>query len=424
MGRQHVIVISLVVLLAGCSDDGGGDSAPATSGPPATAAATPAATAAPASTEATMPTTVESTTPATVATTTVPASTTTTTVASLYSDHVSAQYAGTNNWICHPDLATDECRDLGATVIAADGSSTVEQLAPTTSPDFDCFYLYPTTSTDPGPNSDLVVDASETDTVRAQVARYSSVCRVFAPVYRSITLGALAGGASEEHREIAYADVLDAWRSYVVDHNPARGVVLIGHSQGASWLGRLLAEEIGPDPAARDLLVSAVLLGSSVPRAGFEGIPPCSSADEPGCVVSYSTYPAAAPPTEGALFGRERDTGEPALCVDPAALLGGDGVVDAVLPTRLSLLGGVAGFEELTTPFVKLPGAVRIACAEANGYGYLAVQPAGVPGDVRNLAGLVEQRLGPVWGLHLLDANVAQDALIELVTRQAASWPG
>ena len=94
------------------------------------------------------------------------------------------------------------------------------------------------------------------------------------------------------------------------------------------------------------------------------------------------------------------------------------------IPSAPSLLGGVAGYDDLTTPFVELPDAVRIACVESGGYGYLGVDLAATPGDVRQLDGLIEQRIGPTWGLHLLDANLAQDALIELAARQAAARPG
>lgn len=337
-----------------------------------------------------------------------------------YPGHVSAQYAGTQHWICHPDLEADVCTDLSVTVVAPDGTSTVEDVAPAVEPAFDCFYAYPTTSTDPGPSSDLSPDQSEIDTVRAQAARFSSVCRVFAPVYRSITLGGMTS-AGPDARELAYGDVVDAWRSYVTDQNDGRSVVLLGHSQGAGHLRRLLDEEIGPTPAALDLVASAMLLGTSVPREGLAGIPPCTSAEQTGCIVSFSSYPAQAPPTDGALFGIVRDTGEPALCTDPAALLGGDGVVDTVIPSAHSLLGGIAGYEDLTTPFVALPDAVRVGCVEAGGYGFLGVDVAGTPGDVRNLDALVEERIGPTWGLHLMDVNLAQDALIELAVRQAAA---
>lgn len=343
-----------------------------------------------------------------------------------YGDHEPAQYAGTSNWICHPDLEADACEDLTTTVVEPDGTNRVDELEPAEEPAFDCFYVYPTVSSDPTPASDLAVDDSETGTVRAQAARYASQCRVFAPAYRQITLAGLGGGAGQGEREQAYADVLDAWKTYVVEANGGRGVVLLGHSQGAGHLRALLAEEIDTDAELRSLLVSAVLLGTSVavPEGEAVGgdlqeIPACDSADSFACVVSYSSYPAEAPPAEGAIFGRAAE-GERAICVDPAELLGEDGPVSAVLPTAGSLLGGIAGLEDVETPYVSLAGAVRTACEEVEGFSYLSVALAD-PADPRPVAGLVEQRLGPTWGLHLLDANVGQDALIELVTRQAAA---
>jgi hypothetical protein len=357
---------------------------------------------------------------ATTTTSTVQETTTTTTSAPIYPDHASDQYAGTENWICHPDVE-GPCDDVGTTVVAPDGSRTAQDLAPAQEPSFDCFYVYPTTSTDEGPNSDLDVDESEIDTVRAQAARFSSVCRVFAPAYRQITIPALfSGAATEETRATAYGDVVDAWRSYVTDHNDGRSVVVIGHSQGAGHLRRLIEDEIAPTEEVRSLVASALLLGSGVPAEGFEGMPPCTSADDSGCVVSWAAYPADAPPVEGALFGRDRASGAPALCVDPAAMMGRESeAVDAVLPARATLVGGIEGYEDIETPFVALPESVRLSCAEADGFSYLAVEVAAGPDDVRVLDPLVEQRLGPTWGLHLLDGQLAQDLVIELVARQA-----
>jgi hypothetical protein len=138
-------------------------------------------------------------------------------------------------------------------------------------------------------------------------------------------------------------------------------------------------------------------------------------------VLSYSSYPADQPPAEGSLFGRVAGD-QPAVCVDPVALAGGNGLADTVLPARASLLGGgVDAFRDLDTPFVSLPGALRTACTEAGGYGFLGVSIAGGD-DTRPLGGLVVQLLGPTWGLHLLDGNLAQDDLIEVVARQAEAW--
>ena len=341
-----------------------------------------------------------------------------------YEDHVPQQYAGTSNWICHPALQDDSCRDLATTVVEPDGARRVEESAPAEDPRFDCFYVYPTTSADPGPVSDLAVDESELATVRAQVARYATECRVFAPAYRQVTLTGLGGGAGQADRDQAFADVLDAWRSYVVEENDGRGVVLLGHSQGAGHLRRLLVEELDVDAGLRSLLVSAVLLGSSVavPEGELVGgdlqeIPACTTAESVGCVISYSSYPADAPPAPGAIFGRA-DEGEQALCVNPAALAGIDGPVGAVVPSRPGLLGGIPGLEDVETPFVSLPASIVPRCEQREGYSYLSVALAGGE-DPRPVAGLVRQGLGPTWGLHLLDANLGQDVLIDVVSRQA-----
>ena len=62
---------------------------------------------------------------------------------------------------------------------------------------------------------------------------------------------------------LASADVLDAWKHYIANDNGGRGVLLIGHSQGASRLVALIKSEIDPNPDLRSRLVSAVLLGTN-----------------------------------------------------------------------------------------------------------------------------------------------------------------
>jgi hypothetical protein len=386
-GRRRLVVVgaALLVLTVACGDDSGGD------------ATEPADT-----------------------TTAEPTTTTAAQATELYPDHVGELYAGTDNWICHPDLATSPCDDIRTTVIAADGSMTVDELAPAEEPAIDCFYVYPTTSGDTTMNSDLAVDSTEINTVIAQAARYRSVCRVFAPAYRSITLAALGGGLPGDPtlaRATAYGDVVDAWRTYVDEMGEGRGVVLIGHSQGAGHLRRLVDEEIGPDPAALERVVSAVLMGTSVGE--LTGMDPCASADVAGCLISFSSYPADHPPVEPAFFGRTESG--PAVCVDPVALAGGNDLADVALPARPTLLGLVDGLAEVDTPFIAMPGALTAACQEAGGYGFLGVGPTG-EADARPVDALLVERLGPTWGLHLLDGNLAQDDLIEVVTRQAEAW--
>lgn len=376
--RRTAVALAVGLLLAACGDDGGGGEGSTDDG----------------------------------------ATTTTEAVELLYPDHQADLYAGTDNWICHPELDTDPCRDIEGTVVGADGTTSSDGLEPAADPGFDCFYAYPTTSMDPGPNSDLEPDDSEITTVVAQVARYSSVCRVFAPVYRSRTVVALAEGEGDEQtRIIAYDDVLDAWQTYADGPGAGRPVVLIGHSQGAGILRRIVADVIAPDDAARERIVAALLMGTSV--GAEEGLPPCTSADDAGCLVSFSTYPADRPPAADAIFGRLADG--PAVCVDPVALVGTEGGrADTVVPVSTRMLGRVEGFEDVETPFVVLPEILTASCAQTDTHGYLAVAPAD-PADQRSSEQLLVESLGPSWGLHLFDANLVQGDLIELVALLAAS---
>src|SRR4029077_15928990 len=125
-------------------------------------------------------------------------------------------------------------------------------------PRADCFYVYPTVSDDQSANSDLSIDPEERSVALYQAARYSQVCRVFAPMYRQVTVTQILKGANTVTRKmgaIAYRDVVRAWRTYLRLYNQGRGVVLIGHSQGTFVLRRLIAHRIDKRPALRRHLI-------------------------------------------------------------------------------------------------------------------------------------------------------------------------
>lgn len=348
-----------------------------------------------------------------------------------YDGYSSEVYDDGAAWICRPDLDDDVCRDLDVTELAPDGARTVQEREPAADPPVDCFYVYPTVSSDPGVNSDREFgpEDPEARTVVAQAAQYARSCRVFAPVYRQVTLAGLGSGSFAEGGPVAYEDVLDAWKTYVSQFSDGRGVVLIGHSQGAGLLSRLLAEEVDDEPAIRERLVAAHLFGTSVQApegAGvggtFDAIGACSAPDDVGCLVTWSSYPATAPPVENAIFGGAGDEGQRSLCVDAVALLGREHAT-AIAPTQAPLVGGIEGTDDLETQFVALPDALDVACESTDGYDYLAVGIAD-EADPRPVAGLVTETLGPTWGLHLVDMTVALDDLVELAARQGAAFVG
>jgi pimeloyl-ACP methyl ester carboxylesterase len=158
----------------------------------------------------------------------------------------------------------------------------------TPSPPLDCFYVYPTVSQEKRRNADLNIQTAEKAAVIPQAARFSQVCRVFAPVYRQTT--GRPGGSNE----LAYGDVLAAWRDYLAHDNDGRGVVLIGHSEGAFMLEQLLREQ---GASIRKVLVSALLLGGDVQVGAdekFAGFPACRTSSAAGCIVG--NRPGAARP--------------------------------------------------------------------------------------------------------------------------------
>ena len=346
-------------------------------------------------------------------------------------------YGDPATWLCRPDRA-DACSvDLTTTFIGADGGLGIQGWEADPYAPIDCFYVYPTVSQDPTANSDMEPGPGETGVVATQFARFSSVCRPFAPLYRQFTLAALrsrmSGGDMELDQDLGYGDIVDAWYHYLENDNEGRGVVLIGHSQGASTLTRLIAEHIDGRPA-QDNVVSAILLGTNVlvPAGGgvggsFRSMPLCRIESQTGCIVTYSTYRSTLPPSETALFGRGRGD-YAAGCTNPSALSGGRVALASYLGASSLPAGGewLEDGPEIMTEFVSVPGLLHGECVERGGFSYLEITVAADPDDPRtdDIGGDIMTPAGPsaAWGLHLIDVNVAMGDLIELVRLQGQAF--
>ncbi|HET8931219.1 MAG TPA: DUF3089 domain-containing protein, partial [Acidimicrobiales bacterium] len=237
-------------------------------------------------------------------------------------------HAADTTWLCRPG-SDDVCStDESITQIAADGERNVERPKPAADPKVDCFYVYPTVSTQDAAVANLDIDPEELAVAKAQASRFSQVCRVFAPMYRQRTISGIFGKkATAEESAYAYDDVKNAWEDYLANDNDGRGVILIGHSQGSFVLTELIANEIEIDPATRKLLVSAMLLGGNVTvpdgkdvGGSFAHVPVCTEGSQTGCVVAYSAFSDT--PVDDAAFGGAKD-GNHVVCTNPAALGGG-----------------------------------------------------------------------------------------------------
>jgi len=343
----------------------------------------------------------------------------------------------TTVWLCKPGLADDPCTPgLDTTLTSPDGAFLgVEHVVADPAPAADCFYVYPTVSDDQTANSDLSIDPEEKSIALYQAARYSQVCRVFAPMYRQVTLTQLLKGTdtiTHKMSEIAYHDVVRAWRTYLQLYNQGRGVVLIGHSQGSFVLRRLITHLIDKHPAIRKRLVSAILLGGNVlvekgttSGGDFRHIAACTSATDVGCVMAFSTFDG--PVLPDALFGRASDAARfDVLCTNPAALGGGAAPLDTIFPTAPFAPGTIIGIATTlvgvqlplsppTTPWFEVRGGYTGQCSSADDAHVLQIAPVdGAP--------VLKAVPDATWGLHLVDANIALGNLVSVVGSQIAAY--
>jgi hypothetical protein len=340
---------------------------------------------------------------------------------------------GRTVWLCKPGKQDNPC----AVKLTTDRYSPsgerlgVTRVRPARRPRFDCFYVYPTVSDQHTPTANRRIDPELRSIALYQAARYTSECRMYAPVYRQITLAALGGAVTvtPEQRERAYLDVREAWRTYLHRFNHDRGVVLVGHSQGTFMLRELVKREIDLRRRARRRLISALLLGGQilVPRGrdvggDFRHVRACRSRRQVGCVVAFNTFNGPVPTQSR--FGRTTEPGLEVLCTNPAALAGGRRKLTPIYPrepfapeTTIGLAVRLVGrpVPPGPSPWLSVPGSYRGGCVSEGGANTLQIAPrAGAP------------MLRPVpdanWGLHLADANIALGNLVKVVRRQAAAW--
>lgn len=254
---------------------------------------------------------------------------------------------GTTNWLCKPGKRDkvveqvngknksksfpDPCEySRTATVLKQGGAVGEEAATKVKDLPVDCFYVYPTVSSQSGENANTTVEEEERVIAIDQVSRFSQVCNVYAPMYPQLTLGAILKGTTKAADETAYDGVVAAFEEYMTKFNKGRPFVLIGHSQGSLMLEALISQYIEQShPEYLKQMVSAMLMGGNVlvPQGRlvggtFKQVPACQAVDETGCVVAYSTF--LKEPPEGAYFGRENSplleaihTGEEVVCVNP-----------------------------------------------------------------------------------------------------------
>jgi hypothetical protein len=353
-------------------------------------------------------------------------------------------YSKKENWLCRPGNNSVCEANLDSTIVKADGSLEVEKFQANANPPIDCFYVYPTVSLDTTPNSDLVPGDEEKNCVHSQFARFASQCRLYAPMYRQVTLTALRASlagmttAAAPDRTIGYKDVLAAWKYYLEHDNQGRGVVLVSHSQGSSVLTQLIKENLDTSlPDKR--FIGGFLIGTTitVPKdkqvgGTFKNVPLCKSADELGCLITYASFRSTVPPPANSLFATSMDPNLVGGCTNPAALGGGSADLHSYLTASGMVLSSAmtppwtTPEKPITTPYVSVPGLLSAQCKMGMTGSYLEVTVHGDPADPRvdDIVGdvLTNGEVQANWGLHVIDMHLAMGNMLDVLKAKSEAF--
>lgn len=205
-------------------------------------------------------------------------------------------------------------------------------VAPVAPGDAEIFYIHPTSflRTDRwnAPIDDAEANGRAAIFLRGQASAFSAAGRIWAPRYRQATFGAFLTSERDAQRALAlaYADVTAAFDRFLAEADPARPIVLAGHSQGALHLTHLLRDRVAGTPLARRV-VAAYVVGWPVSKTtdlAALGLPECATATQTGCILSWQSF---AEPADPALIvdtfdattgfdGRPR-RGTPMVCTNP-----------------------------------------------------------------------------------------------------------
>ena len=312
-----------------------------------------------------------------------------------------------------------------------------ESVKPDRKPKADCFYVYPTVSDDDGRNSDLSIDPEERSIALYQAARYGLHCRIFAPMYRQITLEALFSGQppTPKSGSSPTATSLAAWKTYLKKYNDGRGVILIGHSQGTFMLRQLITitstrrRAFASGSSRRSCSAATSWSGRARPSAATSGAsrparrrsrPDARSRSRP------STHRCRRTPASDTRPRPSTAARRPGMRCCAATRRRWAVVRRSCAPSsrasrsrRGRRSGSATNAVGIPRPAVSTPwtqaDAYTGACSSADNANVLQIAPVGGAPTLNAVP-------DATWGLHLTDANIALGNLTNLVKRQIKAY--
>ncbi len=344
--------------------------------------------------------------------------------------------AGKTTWICKPGQADDLCAGTidGTTNPATGAAVRAARLHAAEEPAGRLLLPVPDPERAAGPNSNLEKDPPIRRVVVQQARMFSTVCNVYAPMYRQVTNNGDQSSYNDSV-EKAYRSAKSAFEDYLHKYNDGRGFIL--HRPLAGRRPHRAADRRGDRHRTRRLrkrFVGAIAPGANIPvpigkavGGMYAHVPACTKVGQYGCVIAFSTYNAV--PGPNAEFSR-LDTGYwiyphprysadsyEVMCTDPARLDGGDGTL---LPlVDYDYLTGVPANGETAAPWSSQPDYYKVRCRRKDGSHWLNLSKVGLPGDNRiDLGALVASGSN----YHVPEVNLAEGNLLRIAQMQTDSF--
>ena len=238
---------------------------------------------------------------------------------------------------------------VGETEPAVSSETEATESAHEALPAFAVFFVHPTSYINRAawnaPMSDAEADSRARLFIKGMASPFNGAAEIWAPKYRQATFGAFLTDepAATQAIDAAYRDVSQAFEYFLESIDPDMPIVLAGHSQGGAHIARLLAERIAGTPLQERVAMAypigwPISVEHDLPALG---LPACATAEQAGCIVTWSSF--AEPADPGLLLERYRSLpgsdGEPRgedgiLCVNPlTGTIGGDADASANLGT-------------------------------------------------------------------------------------------
>lgn len=180
--------------------------------------------------------------------------------------------------------------------------------------------------------------------LRGLASAFNGAGTIWAPRYRQATLGAFLADdrvTAGKAIDAAYLDVELAFDQMLKEIPKEQPILLVGHSQGALHLTRLLKERVAGQPLAKRIAAAYVVgwpvsIDTDLPALG---LPACTAPDQSGCILSWVSFAEPADPefvmtaydASVGFDGRPRQ-GTRMLCTNPLT-----GTIDATADAAANL---------------------------------------------------------------------------------------